>query len=846
MSLELVSGGLPPASPASPASGHDLSGRRIGAYVLLRRIGEGGMGEVWLAERADGRFEQQVAVKLLHAGLVLPSLAERFRREGAILAKLAHVNIARLIDAGHTIDGQPYLVLEHVQGLRIDAACEVQRLTVQQRLRLFLQVLAAVSHAHARLVIHRDIKPENVLVTSDGAVKLLDFGIAKLTEKDDGTTHLTQLNGQPLTPEFAAPEQLDQGLVTTAADIYALGLLLFMMLTGQHPRASWRGPHWSAHTAIPRASKVVLLPDAPAAWSAQLGCSAAKLSRQLDGDLDNILGKALKHDPSERYATVAAFADDLQHHLSGEPVSARPDSLLYRSSRFVARNKLAVSLAGLALSGILGTAAVAVMAAREARTQRDLALQQQRAALSASLFMAEMAGIQDPQGRPLEAGPWLKQVRQSAQDLFFDEPEVLSLLLPVLVQRNRLAGRDDEANTVLAEFNRLSQQQRDPVAQAWSQCLAALVTHNPERDAALLSELQATLDRLPDGLLGDFVRAQCLSTKAFFLNAVGRHSDALAAHEASRALVAQNQGLLRLTEAEALSARATMLLLSRHLADADTQYLRWQQLLEQRGQARSLDAAAVLAYRGRVAALQGRYVQALQLHEQAATLARGMSGDNEAPAYMDASVMQLRVQMGQCAAAVPLIDSLLLRLKHSLPHWADVRRVEALRQACSGQPEAALLTLDDAQQLAPTKVSIEALALRQLLKCQLLLDTNRSTDALAASEQLLALLPAVDWPRRLEALTLQAHALNALGRWHEAQVVAETMQATLTQQRVHIGDAPNAHDGQALLQQARALAGLGQVDRAKAQVTAALVHLRSALGSAATATATAQKMAAQM
>jgi eukaryotic-like serine/threonine-protein kinase len=335
MSVELVSASLPPAS---KPTAHDLSGRRVGAYALVRRIGEGGMGEVWLAERVDGRFEQQVAVKLLHSGLVMPTLAERFRREGAILAKLAHPNIARLIDAGHTLKGQPYLVLEHVQALRIDTACEIQRRSLRERLQRFLQVLAAVSHAHARLGIHRDIKPENVLVTSDGTVKLLDFGIAKLTEKEDGTTHRTQRGGQPLTPEFAAPEQLDQGLVTTAADIHALGLLLFRLLTGQHPRGSLHGHSPNSHTAIPRASRVVLLPESKPAWPAQLGSTAIKLSRQLVGDVDNILRKALKHDPVERYVIVAAFADDVRRHLAGQPVSARPDSLLYRTSRFVTRN----------------------------------------------------------------------------------------------------------------------------------------------------------------------------------------------------------------------------------------------------------------------------------------------------------------------------------------------------------------------------------------------------------------------------------------------------------------------------------------------------------------------------
>jgi eukaryotic-like serine/threonine-protein kinase len=838
MSVELIS--------SSAGAGRDLSGRRIGAYALRERIGQGGMGEVWLAERVDGRFEQQVAVKLLHAGLVLPSLAERFRREGAILAKLAHPNIARLVDAGHTIDGQPYLVLEHVQGQRIDAACDAQRLPVRERLQLFLQVLAAVSHAHARLVIHRDIKPENVLVTTDGAVKLLDFGIAKLTEKDDGTTHLTQLNGQPLTPEFAAPEQLDQGLVTTAADIYALGLLLFILLTGQHPRASLSGRHVNAATVIPRASRVVLAPDADAQWAQRLGSTPAKLSRQLHGDLDNILRKALKHDPAERYATVAALEDDLRRHLAGETVSARRDSLYYRASRFVVRNKLAVSLASLALASIVATAAVAVVSAREARTQRDVAMQQHRAALSASLFMAEMVGVKDPQGKAMEAGPWLKHVRQTAQEMFFDEPEVLSLLLPVLVQRNRLAGRHDEADTVLIEFNRLAQQHHDPVARAWSQCLGALVTHRPERDAALLAALETTIAGLPTGLLSEFVRAQCLSTKAFFLNAVGRYAEAIAAQDASRTLIAKNQGLLRLTEAEALSARATMLLFARRLAEADQQYQRWIQLLEQRGQSRSLDIAAALSYRGRVAALQGRWTAALKFHEQATDVARGMSGDGAAPAYMDASLVLLRVQLGDCANAAPLMNNLLQRLQPNPPPWADVPRIEALRQICAGQPDAALLTLNEAQAQGLGNTGADAAAVRQLLKIELLGDTGRSVEALAAAEQMLTQLPKTDWPRRLDALALRAQAQNDLGRWRDAEQSTDAMNALLAEHRPQLGNTPNAHDGQALLQQARAWAGQGRRPEAKVRATAAHQHLVTALGAGAHATLVAEELLARL
>ena len=224
-----------PPAPASPA------GRAFGAYTLVSLIGQGGMGNVWLARRSDGRFEGRVAVKLLNPGLVGHVAEERFRREGTILARLAHPHIARLVDAGVSPDGQPFLVLEYVEGEQIDRHCDGRSLGVEARLRLFLDVLAAVSHAHSHLIVHRDIKPSNVLVGADGQVKLLDFGIARLLDGEapsGGTTALTREGGRVLTPEYAAPEQVTGGPVTTATDVYSLGVLLYVLLGGRHPAAS--------------------------------------------------------------------------------------------------------------------------------------------------------------------------------------------------------------------------------------------------------------------------------------------------------------------------------------------------------------------------------------------------------------------------------------------------------------------------------------------------------------------------------------------------------------------------------------------------------------------------------
>jgi serine/threonine protein kinase len=288
--------------PVRPSGHGAVACQSIGAYTLVSPIGEGGMGSVWLAEVA-GLFERRAAVKFLSVALAGRG-EERFKREGRILARLRHPHIAPLVDAGVLGSGRPYLVLEHVDGEPIDRFCEHHALDVDARVRLFLDVLSAIAYAHANLIVHRDIKPSNVLVGTDGVVKLLDFGIAKLL--DDGSqsaseTLLTRDGGTALTPEYAAPEQVTGGAVSTATDVYTLGVLLYVLLTGQHPAASSLRSHADLIKAIvdiepPRPSDVV--PD--------------KVRRLLRGDLDTIVGKALKKKPEERYASVTALADDLR------------------------------------------------------------------------------------------------------------------------------------------------------------------------------------------------------------------------------------------------------------------------------------------------------------------------------------------------------------------------------------------------------------------------------------------------------------------------------------------------------------------------------------------------------
>jgi serine/threonine protein kinase/Tol biopolymer transport system component len=323
------------------------------------------MGSVWLAERNDARFERKVAVKFLKIALIGRAGEERFKREGIILGRLAHPNIAELIDAGVSHAGQPYLVLEHIEGEHIDSYCDQHRLGIEARIRLFLDVLEAIAHAHANLVVHRDLKPPNILVRHDGQVKLLDFGIAKLLQDEDqpGTTLQTLEGGRAMTPEYAAPEQLTGAAATIATDVYALGVLLYVLLTGFHPAGAGTHTHPELVKAVldvePACPSDIVAPtkgtaDITSRNAAQRATTPDGLSRMLRGDLDTIVGRTLKKNPQERYASVSALADDLRRYLSHEPIMARPDTIAYRTAKFMRRRRRSVTAVLVAALSLIG------------------------------------------------------------------------------------------------------------------------------------------------------------------------------------------------------------------------------------------------------------------------------------------------------------------------------------------------------------------------------------------------------------------------------------------------------------------------------------------------------------
>jgi tetratricopeptide (TPR) repeat protein len=417
-----------------PPPGASLAGLELGGWTLERPLGHGGMGSVWLARRSDGQFEGHAAVKLLNLTLVRPSGLERFRREGSILARLTHPNIARLLDAGVSPGGQPYLVLEYVDGVPIDQWAETAQRSVQSRVRLFLQVLDTLSHAHASLVIHRDLKPSNIMVTSDGHVKLLDFGIATLLDDEHGDGDVrasTTLEGRALTPEYAAPEHVTGRPSTTGVDIYAAGVLLYVLLGHRHP------------TAVGCQTTAEVLAALVERQPSPLGL----------GDLDTVLGKAMAKDSAQRYRTVDEFAEDLSRWLRHEPVRARPPTWRYRARKFVRRNRVETAAAlGIVLAIAAGTA-LSVSGARRAAAERDRAEAASRESDAVNNFLMQLFEASDPtevQGDTLTAGELVTRAAARVERLRAI-PLEQARLLRVTGRLDLSLGRYDRA---FDDFNR--------------------------------------------------------------------------------------------------------------------------------------------------------------------------------------------------------------------------------------------------------------------------------------------------------------------------------------------------------------------------------------------------------
>ena len=436
----------------SKESDNELKDTVVGSYRLTEIIGYGGMGSVWRARRDDDVYEQDVAIKLMHRGLHNPELRARFAAERQILANLNHPRIASMMDGGTTETGVPYVIMEYVEGRPVDRFCDDEQLPTEQRLRLFRQICDAVSFAHRNLVVHRDIKPANILVTAEGAPKLLDFGIAKLMDPAavPGSAVQTMTSMRLLTPEYASPEQVTGGLITTASDVYSLGVLLYVLLTGRRPYPTANLPPGELGKVIceqepERPSTAVMRVQAATAdestghttaesLSAARASEPSLLRKKLHGDLDNIVLKALRKQPHERYASVDLLAEDIQRHLDGVPVSARPATLGYRLGKFVSRHRRGVAASALAI-----VAAISMLTFHTARLDRERARAEAEAQASARVadFLVDMFASADPmeaRGTETSARELLDRGAGRIQTRLVDDPALRARLLQTMAR----------------------------------------------------------------------------------------------------------------------------------------------------------------------------------------------------------------------------------------------------------------------------------------------------------------------------------------------------------------------------------------------------------------------------
>ena len=414
-------------------------GALIGPYRLIRELGTGGMGAVWLAERIDGGLKRQVALKLPRMSWSR-GLAERMSRERDILASLDHPNIARIYDAGLDEQGRPYLALEYVEGEAIDAYCKNKNASIRERLQLILQVARAVAHAHARLVVHRDLKPANILVTGQGQVRLLDFGIAKLMEGDlTQETQLTQQSGRALTLDYASPEQIRGEPIGTASDVYSLAVVTYRLLVGVSPYTLKR----QSAAALEESIATI---DAPLASTV---CADPMITKQLKGDLDAILNKALKKNAAQRYPSIDAFAQDIERHLANLPVQAQPDRWRYRAAKFLRRRSLPVALASAAAIVLLVSASLALWQARLAAGERDRALTLLSRNTAITEFLQMFVTDAAQANQRVNVGDMLERSEIIAEKQFRDAPEDRAMVLAMLSAHRRTLSEFDKAETLI-------------------------------------------------------------------------------------------------------------------------------------------------------------------------------------------------------------------------------------------------------------------------------------------------------------------------------------------------------------------------------------------------------------
>jgi serine/threonine protein kinase/tetratricopeptide (TPR) repeat protein len=711
---------LEPGDLAGAPSRGEQPGQQIGPYRLLRELGSGGMGVVWMAERTDGLIDRPVALKLPHGAWKRAGLAERMARERAILATLTHPNVAHLYDAGLASDGQPYLAIEYVEGRRIDLYCDAHSLDVKARLRLFAQVADAVAYAHGKLIVHRDLKPANILVSADGRVKLLDFGIAKLLEDGETReTRVTELSGRALTPDYASPEQLRGEPLNIASDVYSLGVVLYELLCGQRPYKLARNSRSALEDAILQGE-----PPAPS------GVVPAVRRRELRGDLDTIVLKALKKKPEERYATVHALADDIGRFLGDHPVLARPDSWTYRTSRLMRRHKLAVSASAAVAAALVGATLYSMHQAQLARSE-ELRAGQVEQFIASILTNTESA-------ESLTAEGLLKQARARIGIEFADHP-LTQIRLLLIVSRSLIGFSEyDAADEALEAALSISRNHPGDSDSYFRQARVQRLTLHRLRGRLVqlreeLPKLRSEMER--DGNWSSADRVKLLIEAAYAANLDARDEQAAADIQTAADLALRELGPRHELTLEAVSARSPTL-------------------------------------RG-----ANRFDESIAAAEQALALMISAF----APNLYHRRILAVRMSLGTSYLSKGRIHDALRELRTVIDHAGDRDFMELYAQVhasrawiSGGEPETALKALVRAESLARTSNNSDAVILSQAmaLRAYALTSMGQMSSALQVVNESLQRYGreyARDHPPTLAFRALRAMILAHLGRIGDAR-----------------------------------------------------------------------------
>ncbi len=843
---------------AGPVAEMPLAGVAVGAYRLVEPIGQGGMGTVWLAERRDGQFDQRVAVKILNAALMDAAGTERFAREAGILARLTHPSISRLLDAGVSTVGAPYLVLEHVTGRAIDRYCDAERLPLRERLYLFLDVLAPVAHAHANLIVHRDLKPANVLVTPDRHVKLLDFGIAKLLPASPDGSTVPVTRDHALTPAFAAPEQLTGGSITTATDVYALGVLLYLLLTGRHP--SVRGTTTPAGLIEAIVHREPLAPaDAPGqpaaegelaveAIAAARGTSPARLRAELTGDLATILAKALKKAPAERYGTVGALEDDLRRYLRHQPIAARPDSIGYRATRFVRRHRAPVALAALAVlvlvAGLVGTLSQARRATAQARradeqaleatAQRDFARRQLARAEAINDLNAFLIADAAPAGAAFTARELLERAAQIATRQGDDADGTRVESLTSVGSIYSLIGETSRATALLQQAYDAAAASTDPALRARASCAlgrSLVKTGDIARARQLVADgLAALPDRPEFGL----TRATCLLDASSTEMWAGDGARAVADVTAARHAAEAGGVLSPLMSLRIAMQLAEALRMADRGMEANAAFSAAYDQLVALGRQDTERAGTLLNNWGLLLGALGRPRDAERMLRRSIEVSLAGGSDARVEPISWANLARPLFDLGRYDEAVTLADRAMrmARARGDSVVADQAQLMTARASILAGQLDRAEALLDDVEarfraMFPPTHAAFTALAMDRV---RLALERGDLPAATRLADEAVRLMESDAKHQGSLPLALRHRATVHLTAGRFAQALSDVERLLPIVRATVPAGATSSGLGNAYLVLGEALAGLGRRAEAKAALTEALRHLDDAAG----------------